>query len=881
MLLLAAAPTIAQRAEHLPAQFLVALNEQVELADLVRGYDAEASVEKVSDLLNIWLLHSQKPEETVLTWLRQHPQVRAAQYNHVLENRVSPPNILPNDPFLGNQWHLINTGADGGLPNADLDAELAWDITTGGLTPAGDTIVVAVIDGGIQATHPDLQANMWKNWAEIPNNGLDDDQNGYADDFLGWNTFTQTDHITGSSSLHGTPVSAVLGASGNNGQGVAGVNWVTKMMFVAADGVESDILAAFDYVGKARQRYQASNGQRGAFVVAVNCSWGLNFGQASEAPLWCMAYDALGALGILSVAATANLPVNVDLVGDLPTTCPSPYLIAVTSLNKSDVLAPNAAWGSTHVDLAAYGQGVFSAASASGYGLFSGTSFATPQVTGAVGLLYSAPCPSLIALAKTAPELAALWAKSLILETVSPNTTLQGITGTSGRLNIAQALQQYQNQCSICPPPFALQADILTDTSAILRWVLAPNMASVSLRWRKMGTSTWEYMPNLHTTFYLWGLERCAEYEFEVQGICNNTDLSTWSPTMLFRSLGCCMSPSQIGLVAKSETSASLVWNRSSNMNQYRLRLQEIDGPNAQIIETDTAYIKLNDLEPCTEYRLRIQSICEDSVTNFSDHFVFKTLGCGACTELVYCSAKAEAPAQAWIAGIQMGAWEHISGAGGSGYQDFTQQVLSTPVLFAGSSVPVWVTPGFSGFISKEYFRIFIDFNQDGDFSGADELVFDPGFALEGVAEGILQVPSSLIPGVARMRVMMKYTTPNDSPPMPCEQFSFGQVEDYCVLLQADSAVSVSALLADAPWSIQVYPQPAQDWVVVTWPQESETDNLQWFVWNSAGQIVAQASASQAPTATLRISTAEWPSGLYVLRMRCGNRWGSGKVVKR
>lgn len=880
MALLFAASMFGQPAAHLPGQFLVSIHEGVDPTQLVRGYDPEVRAEKVSDLLNIWLLHSQKPEEKMLIWLRQQPFVREAQFNHVLENRSSPPNLLPNDPQFDKQWHLINSGIDGGLLNADLDAELAWNITTGGLTPAGDTIVMAVIDGGIQATHPDLQANMWKNWAEIPNNGQDDDQNGYIDDFLGWNTFTETDNVTGNSSLHGTPVSAVLGARGNNEQGVTGVNWVAKMMFIAANGVESDILAAFDYVGKARQRYQASNGEAGAFVVAINCSWGINFGQASEAPLWCLAYDALGSLGILSIAATANLPVNVDLVGDLPTTCPSQYLVAVTSLNKSDVLAPNAAWGSTHVDLAAYGQGIFTAASGGEYGLFSGTSFAAPQVTGAVGLLYSAPCPSLISMAKTAPDMAALWTKSLILESVSPNISVLGITGTSGRLNLANTLQLYQNQCSACPPPFALLAEMITDSSAKLRWVLPPNMSGITLRWRKVGTSNWEYVSNLDTGLDLGGLQLCTEYEFEVHGICNNTEISIWSPPLLFRTLGCCQIPAEIDLTAKSETSATFIWNKSSNKNQYRLRLQGIDGSNPQIIETDTSFVVINNLQPCTDYRVWIQSICVDSVTNYSDFFIFKTLGCGSCSEMVYCPAKAEVPAQSWIAGVRLGGWEYISGAGGSGYQDFTQQVISTPVLYSGSSVPVWVTPGFSGASSKEYFRIFIDFNQDGDFLDVDELAFDPGFALEGVAEGMLQVPSTLTSGMTRMRVMMKYTTPNDLPPMPCEQFNFGQVEDYCVMLQADSAVSEKPFLADTEWAIRVYPQPAQDWVIIDGPKDSECNDIQWFVWNAAGQIVATDSTSASPNTSLSIYTADWPSGLYILRVRCGNRWGSGKVLK-
>lgn len=418
----------AQTAPHRSGEFLVSLTMESERPDFIHRIDSASSFEKISNLLNIWLLRSSLPENEILEWLREQPEVRMAQFNHVLEDRSEPvcksQNILPDDPFFSQQWHLLNDGSSGGVLNADLDAEQAWEISSGGISPAGDTIVIAVIDGGIQASHPDLAPNLWYNWAEIPNNGLDDDQNGYPDDFRGWNLFAQNDQIQGNSTIHGTPVSAILGAKGNNGLGVAGVNWNTRIMFVAASGLESEVLAAFDYVRRARQRYNQTSGSKGAFVVALNCSWGINYGQPSEAPLWCAAYDEMGAEGILSVASTANIPVNVDVVGDLPTTCPSEYLLGVTSLTSSDEKAMNAAWGAQHVDLGAYGQNIFTASAVGGYGTFSGTSYAAPQVAGAIGLLYTAPCPSLIALAKQNPAAAAYWVKSLILENATPNPAL-------------------------------------------------------------------------------------------------------------------------------------------------------------------------------------------------------------------------------------------------------------------------------------------------------------------------------------------------------------------------------------------------------------------------------------------------------------------------
>ncbi|MBL7798853.1 MAG: S8 family serine peptidase, partial [Saprospiraceae bacterium] len=356
-------------------------------AELPQAKPARTTLVAVS--LNIWLLEVATEETTerlALDWLNRQPDVRAAQYNRLLEYRAMPTGLLPNDPLYSQQWHHRNTGAGGGLPGADHSAEEAWNITTGGLTPHGDTIVIAVIDGGIEYTHEDLTENLWVNRLEIPNDGLDNDGNGYVDDYRGWSNFTNNDQIAGVATTHGTPVSALIGARGNNGIGVAGVNWDTKIIFVAGNSQESVILASYDYVLKARKRYNATNGQEGAFVVAVNCSWGITGGQPADAPLWCTAFDSLGAAGILSVAATANTPVNVDSVGDLPTACPSDYLISVTSLGNNNLKAENAAWGATMIDLGAYGKDVFTARSGNSYGTVNGTSFAAPQVSGAIGL---------------------------------------------------------------------------------------------------------------------------------------------------------------------------------------------------------------------------------------------------------------------------------------------------------------------------------------------------------------------------------------------------------------------------------------------------------------------------------------------------------------
>jgi len=403
-------------------------------------------------------------ERVVLSALGRQPEVLNVQLNHLTNLRET----IPDDPQFPDQWQYINTGQGGGTPGADIDMDLAWDFATGGLTAAGDTIVACVIDDGIDANHPDMAPNLWVNHAEIPGNGIDDDNNGYIDDYRGWDTGSNSDQVTDGGG-HGTPVAGIVGAKGNNGIGVAGVNWDVKLMIVqGGSGVESEVLQAYSYPLDMRRRYNETNGAEGAFVVSTNASWGVNFGQPEDSPLWCAFYDTLGVHGILNCGATANLGIDIDVDGDLPTGCTSDYLISVTNMNRNDVKVGGAAWGLENVDLGAFGAGTWTAAAGGGYGGFGGTSGATPHVTGTIALLYSLACPGFIDLAKADPGAAALLAKEVILLGVDPNESLAGITVTGGRLNVANSMELLLPNCGGCIPPLRSETVVLVDSQATL-----------------------------------------------------------------------------------------------------------------------------------------------------------------------------------------------------------------------------------------------------------------------------------------------------------------------------------------------------------------------------------------------------------------------------
>lgn len=834
-----------------------------------------AKLKPVSPEMGIMLLKVENCQQDLLPWLRRQPEIAIAQADHYVRLRN---NMLPNDPLFDEQWQYINNGANGGLPNADLDAELAWNISTGGLSMAGDTIVVAVIDGGVQKSHPDLSANLWKNWAEIPNDGIDNDNNGYVDDFRGWNVFSQNDNIGGMLTTHGTPVSGIIGASGNNGIGVTGVNWQVKIMFVAGGNLESEILAAYDYVLQARKRYNQSNGAKGAFVVAVNCSWGIDYGMPVNAPLWCAAFDFLGEAGVLSVAATANNPVNVDIVGDLPTTCPSDYLIAVTSLDKADQLALSAAWGPVSIDLAAYGEEILTTSAGSQYGVFSGTSFAAPHVAGSVGLLYSAPCPELIALAKTSPKAAAIWSKSLILGSIKVNQSMIGLCASKGRLNLDKLMQQYETQCATCPAPFGLKAEPVSPNSSLLKWSVPTEGQSAALRWRVAGTSDWTVVQGVTDEYLLSGLAACTDYEFSLQCTCLNGETSDWSPIQPCTTLGCCEAPDFQWVVIPSSNSFNVSWNMLPDYSLYKILIHRLGSPTWQTYITGSNTFVIPDIWECTEYEIQVQGWCIDSWISLMPMSQFTSLGCGACLEKVYCSAAGLAASQEWIATLKIGNWEHPSGWGGGGYQDLTSIQATIPQIFPQSTVDVEITPGFWGAPYKEFFRVFIDFNQDGDFMDPGELAFDPGFSQSGTAVGSLTVPAFTQTGITRMRVLMKFADDNQLPPNACGTFSFGQVEDYCIELA--NTPTNEKLAVDSNLLLKIYPQPADGFAWIELPGSNALE-YDLKVWDIAGRKRMDQTLANRQNSEVFLDISTLSSGMFFVSLTAEGKTYRGKLIKR
>ena len=396
------------------------------LANQSRG--TEDFIKSIFPDANIYKVQIGESQEQLLTAL----QARGIIESFTPNVRVSYRNT-PNDSQYNNQGNMQVIGA-----------EEAWNNTTGGTTIDGKQIVVAILDDGFDIEHPDLINNTWTNIGEIPNDGIDNDNNSYIDDYYGLNVDTgQDDHPI---FTHGTAVAGIIGAEGNNSQGVAGVNWNIKMLYISQPDFVDEIIEGYNYVYELRKLYNETQGAQGSFIVSTNFSAGIDGGQAETFPDWCNVFDTLGEVGIISVVATTNRDSDVDDVGDMPSTCPSPFMIAVTNTTQNDFF-DNAGRGTTSVDLAAPGTGTLTTDKNSAYDEFGGTSGATPHVAGSIALLYSLDCSTLIDITNDNPKQAAEIIRDAILVGGDDLTELNDITVTGKRLNILGAMKELKSVC--------------------------------------------------------------------------------------------------------------------------------------------------------------------------------------------------------------------------------------------------------------------------------------------------------------------------------------------------------------------------------------------------------------------------------------------------
>ena len=320
----------------------------------------------------------------------------------------------PNDPMFAEQWALNNLGQDGGKKRADLDALKAWLTTTG-----SEEVVVAVLDSGVDYTHEDLRENMWTRPASLA---------PYTDDELG--TFADLNGYDGTSEIrdpmddngHGTHCAGIIGAEGNNGKGVAGINWKVKIMplkFLGRGGFGStnDAIEAINYA--------IDRKKKGVNLRIISASWGSN----SRSKALEDTIRAAGDAGILFIAAAGNDSSDNDRRPHYPSNYDLPNVISVAALDRNDQLASFSNYGAKTVHVAAPGKDILSTWLKDGYRPASGTSMATPYVSGIAALIIA-----------NDPGITLKQLRARLLGTADELPQLTGKVASAGRVCAANAL---------------------------------------------------------------------------------------------------------------------------------------------------------------------------------------------------------------------------------------------------------------------------------------------------------------------------------------------------------------------------------------------------------------------------------------------------------
>lgn len=797
--------------------------------------------------------------ENLQTALTESKFFQVVQKNHTIKYRSS----TPDDPQFSNQWQYLNVGQSGGTPGADIDADLAWDITRGGVTYDGDTIVVCVLDDGIELSHSDFGDNLWVNREEIPNNNIDDDNNGYIDDYLGWSTVTNNDNVSGGS--HGSPVAGIVGARGNNGNGVTGVSWHVKVMVVnmGFNTSEAAVLAAYSYPLSMRQRYNNTQGQSGAFVVSTNASWGIDFGQPANAPLWCAFYDTLGAYGILNCGATINGNFNVDLVGDLPTACPSDHLISVTNMNHNDQKVTGAGYGATTIDLGAFGAGTITPQNGNSYGPFGGTSGATPHVAGAIGLLYSLPCAGFMETVKNDPEEAVRKMKSYILDGVDLNPSIAGITVTGGRLNIYNSMLEMITDCDsgFCPVPNNLEVSNVTDNSVDFSWYTHELPIYSEVKFRAVGSTVWTTIIDTSLQVSLTGLVPCVDYEVYVESYCEDSTQNS-SEVLTFKTEGCCVAPGNFYVDSTLADGFILSWDSVFAANAYQLKFLDVFNrvKYDTVINTTSGFL-VDGLDSCFDYKFRLYTECDTGLSSATPDSTLSTFGCGACTDLSYCTNDPINTTLAWFDSISINQVAYNPGVN-QGYS-FEENGF---ILYGNSLNQLSIKPAFANNPSIYSYLLWVDMDHDGLFDDATENLLEFRLTSSGIDTSFF-LPNSALEGTTRLRLMMNITASGS----PCLRPVAGDVEDFCANIESATSLSEWEILQN---SLRVYPNPAENQIFIEDIKLSESE-IQLV--DPLGKTLLVDIRQKGKDVFL--DTSNLVSGLYILQVSKGKEVHIEKVI--
>ena len=469
-----------QLAEHVPGEILVQFRPQVNEnsttavqtaigGEVLQTIHTRAMMRSGSGVLQRISIAPGLSIQDAIQIAESDPSVAFAEPNYIYRRE-----LISNDPSYtnGSLWGTyssdspVNAGPAGTTNIFGSQAEQVWDRDFVG----SDTVYIGVIDEGIQFDHPDLIDNMWVNPFEIAGNGIDDDNNGYADDIRGWDFDGNNNTIyDGPSDDHGTHCAGTIGAAGGNGIGTAGVSWRVTMISAkflgAGGGTTANAIRAVDYFTDLRTSH-------GLNIVATSNSWGgggYSQGLADAiirgAKADILFIAAAGNGGFDGVGdnndSIANYPSNYNTTIPTSTETAASYdaVVAVAAIANNGSRAGFSNFGRNTVDLGAPGVGIVSTVPSNSYASYNGTSMATPHVSGAVAL-YASLQPAGFPAADI---------RRALFNSVAPTSSLATNTSTGGRLDVANMV--FQSLIDVSPPaiPETTEAGGQTSFTVVLR----------------------------------------------------------------------------------------------------------------------------------------------------------------------------------------------------------------------------------------------------------------------------------------------------------------------------------------------------------------------------------------------------------------------------
>lgn len=809
------------------------------------------------------------------------------------ENTSDPaPASTPNDSRYNEQWGY-----------GRINAPQAWDIETG-----DPRVVVAIEDQGVDYNHPDLDGRMWTNPGETPGNNIDDDNNGYVDDYYGYNFGDDRGEIAIGS--HGTHVGGTVAAETNNGTGVSGTaggwgdNQGVRLMSLSVFGANSQ--GGFDEAFI----YAADNGA----VISQNSWGGGSQSAAMENAIDYFIANAGGSgqamQGGLAVFAAGNDNSSSTSIGYPASYAPTVAVASITSGNKKSSFSNYGSW----VDISAPGSSILSTYPNGSYNSISGTSMACPHVSGVAALVVSYNYGNI-----TASQLRNIL-ESTTSDVYVDNPNYQGQLG-SGVVDAYAALTGGSGGGENPPPPAycASKGNSVAD-----EWINSVNIGSFSYTSGSnggyadfsgtqtveagTGSSSVSLSPGFSGSSYneywrIWidynkdnDFSDAGELVFDAGSLSSSTVNGTISipssaegittrmrvtmkyngapsPCETFNygevedytviigsgSTPTCDAPGSLSASSVSSGSATLNWGAVSGANSYNVRYRKTGTSSWSTTSATGTSVSVSGLSASTQYEFQVASVCSGGTSAFSASATFTT----SAASVNYCASRGNNASYEWIDYVSLNGMTRTS-SGDGGYYNGTS---STATVVRGSSNTIYVSAGFSGSSYTEYWKVWIDLNQDGDFTDSGELLVSGSSSSSATLSASLAIPSGAVLGKTRMRVSMKYNAAQSS----CETFSYGEVEDYSVnitstamaALRTGSPVSAEMLGNEPPKVMfSAYPNPANEKLTIS---TIEKAGFSATIYNLNGSILRRGESDRSE---LKLDVSDLENGLYFIKVK-------------